>query len=134
MEHSESTSLMPIGEVARHLAQADPTLNELVPPEIAAKYGVIPMSHKNGKLVVGVNGRLSSLAAYDLEVLTGCKVIAVQLGSKGDTVPDAASLPDDQAQPINPTSKNYLRSQPARASDKPDLIQRRAPDTRTDGS
>lgn len=115
---SDSTSCMPIGEIATHLAQADSTLAELLPPEVAARYGVIPLSCKNGRLVVGVQGRLSSLAAYDLEVLTGCKVIPVSLGGKSTELPALEESGEPAPPPTSP-AKPRLKSHSRPVTEKP---------------
>ena len=83
MRDELQTNVLPIADVDEALAEIDPALLELVPLEVCQRYQILPLARKGNALVIGFYKNLSSLAAYDIQLITGLRVVSVRLRERG---------------------------------------------------
>ena len=73
------TNELPVADLHEALAEADPALLHLVPLETCQSLRIVPMARKGNALVIGFYDKLTSASVYDLQLLTGLRVISVRL-------------------------------------------------------
>ena len=83
MQSELQTNELPIADVDEALAEVDPALLDLVPLEMCQRYRILPLARKGNALVIGFYKRLTSLAVYDIQLLTGLRVVSVRLREHG---------------------------------------------------
>lgn len=76
------TNELPVGDLNVALAEADPALLHLVPFEVCQRLRIVPMARKGNALVIGFYEKLTSASVYDLQLLTGLRVISVRLSGQ----------------------------------------------------
>lgn len=77
------TNELPLADVDEALAEVDPALLSLLPSEVCLRFRVIPLARKGNALVIGFYEKLTSLAAYEIQLITGLRVVSVRLRAGG---------------------------------------------------
>ncbi|MFN8610691.1 MAG: hypothetical protein U0931_24335 [Vulcanimicrobiota bacterium] len=110
MRDELQTNQLPIADVDQAMAEVDPTLLELLPLEVCQRYQIIPLARKGNALVIGLYKNLTSLAAYDIQLLTGLRVVSVRLTeSGGGEMPGLSSSSRSSPPAVRPAGRSLLR-------------------------
>ena len=108
------TNELPLADVDEALAEVDPALLDLLPSEVCQRFRIIPLARKGNALVIGFYEKLTSLAAYEIQLLTGLRVVSVRLRKgEGTGMPSLGASPAPHV-PTGPVIASLLgrRSKP----------------------
>jgi hypothetical protein len=123
MRNELQTNELPIADVDEALAEIDPALLELVPPEVCQRYQILPLARRGNALVIGFYKKLTSLAAYDIQLLTGLRVVSVRLRESGGGAMPSLSSSSRSPAPIRvPGLKSLLGNRKPPAFSRPRVI------------
>ncbi|MBS2034531.1 hypothetical protein JST97_06075 [bacterium] len=109
MGYEFQTNELPLAEVDELLAEVDPSLFELIPMEVCHRLGVVPLTRKGNALVVGFYEKLSTLAAYELKLLTGLRVVSLKIQPCSGRSMPSFSGSQDSGPPRISTKRSLLK-------------------------
>ena len=102
------TNELPVADLDQALAEADPALLHLLPLDLCQRLRIVPMARKGNAIVLGFYGKLTSQTAYELQLLTGLRVISVRLHSQHPASPSLESVLGSRATPALATPNFFL--------------------------
>lgn len=79
------TNELPVADLPEALAEVDPALLHLVPLDLCQRLRIVPMARKGNALVIGFYENLTSASVYELQLLTGLRVISIRLSKQKAT-------------------------------------------------
>lgn len=86
------TNELPVADLPEALAEVDPALLHLVPLELCQRLRVVPLARRGNALVIGFSDTLTSASVYELQLLTGLRVISLRLSKQKTTSPPLESV------------------------------------------
>lgn len=124
MRNELQTNELPIADVDEAMAEIDPALLELIPQEVCQRYQILPLARKGNALVIGFYTRLTSLAAYDIQLLTGLRVVCVRLRERGGGggMPSLSSSSQSSLPVSAPCLRSLLGTRKAPVFSRPQVI------------
>ena len=102
------TNELPVADVDEALAEVDPSLLDLLPPEVCLRFRIVPLARKGNALVIGFYDKLTSLAAYEIQLLTGLRVVSVRLREGGGVGMPSLGASPEPTLPRNCAVSNLL--------------------------
>ncbi|MFN8612486.1 MAG: hypothetical protein U0931_33410 [Vulcanimicrobiota bacterium] len=86
------TNELPVADLDEALAQVDPALLDLLPVDLCKRLRILPMARRGNALVIGFYDKLTSQSAYELELLSGLRVVSVRLSKQPGCQTDLTGL------------------------------------------
>lgn len=109
MRYEFQTNELPLAEVDEALADVDPALFELIPPEVCRRLGIVPLTRKGNALVVGFYEKLSTLAAFEVKLLTGLRVVSLRIRPHSGLSMPSFSGSNDSGAPEAAPVRSFLK-------------------------